>query len=474
MKFYNRENELQLLEELNKHMPSFIVITGKRRVGKTELVKRFIADKKALYFFVDPYKTFPKLLDEFMETIRREVDIPTYVKISTERDFLEFLFTNPELKKRQVVIAFDEFQRFLKLNPSFISQLQKYWDLYKNKTNIFLIVTGSSIGMIRKIFIEEKSPLFKRSDNIVVLRDFTFWKIMDVLNNLKIIDPIEKFNIYGLFGGTVYYYTLMEKFGISSFKDALNKLVLNDFAPLRDEVQDIFVEEFGKIHRTYFEILSAIARGKVSRKEIADAVNIKDSSLSPYLYDLTNLVNMIEWRVPTTEQPHRSKRGRYFLVSDFARFWFHFIYPNKSAYEIGQYNRIETKILNEWNSFVGRTFEELAREFIKKKFGDIFDKVGAWWDRKGNEIDIVCLNVRKSKALFMEVKWKALEYKEAQVIIEKLREKTKYLSLKFKKPSFGLIAKELKGKEKLIDEGYTLFDFNDILGFNLSHKQLGN
>ena len=124
----------------------------------------------------------------------KNLGIPRYVKISAAEDILEFLLTNSELREHMLVVVFDEFQRFLKLNPSFIAQFQKYWDLYK-ETNIFLIISGSSVGMIKKMFIEEKAPLFKRADNFIMLRDFDFWEISKILDGLGIYNPIEKFNI---------------------------------------------------------------------------------------------------------------------------------------------------------------------------------------------------------------------------------------------------------------------------------------
>ena len=462
MKFYDREKELELLEFSNTRRPSFVVISGKRRVGKTELIKKFIENKNAVYFFVDPYKTSESLINEFVEGIKKVVKIPSYVNISDTKSFLEFLFTNEELKKRNIIIVFDEFQRFLKINPSFIAQLQKYWDLYKNKTNLFLIISGSSIGMIKKIFVEAHAPLFKRADNFITLKDFDFWSISKILDKLDVHDLIEKFNLFGLFGGTIYYYTLLEKYKVNSFKGALDTLILTDLSPLKTEVQDIFIEEFGRLHHTYFEIIHAIARGKVSRKEIADTVRIKDSSLSPYLYDLSAIVNLIEWRIPVTEHPSRSKRGRYFLTNNFIRFWFRYIYPDRSLYEIGKYERIEEKILEDWNRFMGFVFEEFSRNFVIKVFGADFNRIGGWWDRRGNEIDILCINDKNKNALFLEVKWRDLSYHDAVKILEELAEKTKYLSTKFQKNQFGLIVRNVKEKTRLREKGYFVFDLEDM------------
>ncbi len=462
MRFYNRKDELNLLEFLDKRRPSFIVISGKRRVGKTELIKKFIKDKNALYFFVDPYKGIPNLISEFVERIKKIVNIPTYINISNIESFLEFLFTNEALKRKRVIVVFDEFQRFLKLAPTFITQLQKYLDLYKNETNLYLIISGSSIGMIKKIFMESHSPLFKRADNFIILKDFDFWNIAKILDTLGVYDIIEKLNIFGLFGGTIYYYTLLEKYNVKSFRDALAKLILIDFSPLKMEVQNIFIEEFGRAHHTYFEIIYAIAKGKVSRKEIADAVKIKDSSISPYLYDLSNLINLIEWRIPITEQPSRSKRGRYFLTNNFIRFWFRYIYPDRSLYELGDYRKIEEQILDDWNGYMGFVFEELARAFVRKTFGSRFNRIGGWWDRKGNEIDILCMNDDKHAILF-EVKWRDLTYSKASRLLEQLSEKTKYLAPRFERTQFGIIARSIKKKIQLRNEGYLVFDLNDII-----------
>ena len=107
---------------------------------------------------------------------------------------------------------------------------------------------------------------------------------------------------------------------IGSFDDALNMLILDDLGPLRNEVREVLVEEFGGRHSTYFEILAALARGKCTKKEIGDSTHVEATSLSPYLYDLMELMQIVQLRTPVTEDPARTKKGRYVLTDNFFRF----------------------------------------------------------------------------------------------------------------------------------------------------------
>ena len=279
MRFYGRERELQLMEHLYARTPSFLVVTGRRRVGKTELVKEFCKGKTALYFYVDGNKSIEVLIEEFGRLTAETLNLPGYIKIDSPETFLEFLFSY----NQPLIVVFDEFQRFQKVHPSFISQMQRFWDQKGRDSHLFVIVSGSSIGMIREIFLGGDAPLFRRADNILTLHPFKPKECLAILEEIGVRDPAERLDLYLLFGGTIYYYTFIEKYECTDLETALDRLVLDDLAPLRREMSDVMIEEFGREHATYYEILAAIAQGKETQKEIADVVRLPSTSLPPYL-----------------------------------------------------------------------------------------------------------------------------------------------------------------------------------------------
>jgi len=459
MKFYGRKHELEVLELLGSNKPSLVIITGMRRIGKTELIKRFCRDREFAYFFVDKNKTTSMLMEEFQEELKGIVPIPEYVTFRKPEDLLEFILK----MDRDNLIVFDEFQRFQRSDPSFISTFQKMWDLHGNDSRSTIIISGSSMGMIRRIFIESESPLFKRADNIMTLRPFTIGECFGIMEDLGVKDPDDRLDIYLLFGGVIYYYRLMEKYNVGSFDDALNKLVLNDLAPLRNEIMDILIEEFGSEHITYHEILSAMAMGKASKKEIGDMTHIESTSLSPYIYDLRDILGIVESAVPVTEDPGRSKKTRYFLKNNYFRFHYRFLYRNMSDYQIGNFQRIKDLIEKGWSTHRGRLFENLALDHVRRTMSHIYPRIGRYWDRMGNELDIVGMNEDHDIKMVLEVKARKMDLDEAERLISSLEKKVGKIFGDKIKPEIGVVAIEVEGKDSIANSGHPCFDLEDMI-----------
>jgi AAA+ ATPase superfamily predicted ATPase len=426
-------------------------LTGKRRVGKTELIKEFLSKKEGLYLFVDHNKTMKMLVEDFQNSISTKLNLPEYVRFDSFEELLDFFMEY----EGGLIVAIDEFQRFMDIDPASITTLQKVWDLKGSKSDLMLITSGSSMGMMNKIFIESKAPLFKRADSVIALKPFTFPQVCEVLGDFGIHEYQEKLDIYTLFGGTIYYYRLMDRFGIRSLDQCFNDLIFNEFSPVRNEVRDILVEEFGKEHVTYYEILSAMAMGRTTKKEIGDVSHISATSLSPYLYNLQNLLQLIEYEIPVTEQEGKTKKGRYILKDNFLRFYFRFIFRSSSQYELGNYEVIARKVREEWNSLRGIAFEDIARDYLKRTLLQDYPRIGRYWDRKGNEIDVVAIDESKRRMMLIEVKARKLNSRDVDSILDDLIVKESKFPWRMRKVQYGIVAFEFEDEEEQEDEYFT-------------------
>lgn len=459
MKFHDREREMALLEELDGIRPSFLVLLGRRRVGKTELVRRFIQDRRSLYLYVDDRKGPDLLLSEFTEQVRSQLGLPDYVAFESFDGLFMFLMT----EAGDAVVAIDEFQRFEAVDPSVVTTLQDLWDRLGRERGPFLIVSGSSMGMMHRIFLERGAPLFKRADNVVTLRPFGMASTFDVLEGMGVGKVAERLDLFCLFGGMVHYYNQMERLGARSLRTALDRLVLDDLAPLRNEVRDILVEGFGRRHATYFEVLAAIAGGRSTLTEIGEVVSVKATSLSPYLGDLRDVLQLVEHSVPVLEDPRRSKKGRYSLSDNFFRFYFRFIFPNSSLYEVGAYERLQEIIAAGWGDHKGRAFEAEVRSILSPQLATEFPEVGAFWDRHRNEIDLVGVDRGSRRMLLVEVKAGSLRASAARRVLRDLEAKASRVPFEAREVVLGLVAQDVEGREDLEVEGHRVWEIRDLL-----------
>ena len=474
MKFYNRVSELKELQTLSsaaEKQSVMVVLTGVRRVGKTELITEFFRKEKAMYFFVTKTKTSLQLLDEFSKIISTELNLSHLITIKNWDDFFEVLFS--ESRNKKITIAFDEFQRFASIEPALPSILQKHFDLQKKKSKLFIIISGSSFGLLKKLFIDEGSPLFQRPANIIRLKPFKFKLINEMLDDLGINSFEEKIELYSFFGGIPKFYELMELYNINNKKNALRELLFRHEAPLRKEVQDVISEEFGKQSSTYYSILTAIALGKTKPNEIADYAGIKHTSLPAYMYDVVELLGAVDKELQVTEKS-TSKKVKFNLSNSFFRFWFRFIYPKESDYRLGRFDLIMQDFEEQQPSFIGTAFEEICKEaIIESGIANKYSKIGKWWgnyrddsgEKRTAEIDLVALNDKTKEILFGSCKWR-----NRKTRLEDLTDLKKYSVLvewknKERNENFIVFSKsgyENNAKEYANENGWKLFDLEDL------------
>ncbi len=398
MKFQNRKNELQAirnLEQLSEKHAHMLVMFGRRRVGKTRLI---IESMDCIYFFVDK-KTSSLLLREYSDILKTEVSgfVPEF---SNWDDLVRFLFEYS--KENHLKIVFDEFQNFTYVDPAIFSIFQKYWDMYYVDTPILLVFVGSYIGLMKKIFINAKEPLYGRATSRIDLKPLSYKHIRNICQDLGFTNEEEIITLYATFGGVPRYYQLIEDYGLTNYEDVIKTLILSENAILKDEVKHILISEFGNNYTTYFSILEAISFGKGTLKEISDITGIEMKSLSRYLHDLVNTYEIIERRAPIIKG---TKMGRYVIKDQMVHFWFRFINPNMSFTESGKYDMVLERIKTSLPSFTGLIFEDIARNIVFENLPFSPSKMGAWWNRRGDEIDIAVIGEKPYSTLLGEVKW---------------------------------------------------------------------
>ncbi len=459
MKFVDREQELDTLRKLYRSDDfEFISLIGRRRVGKTELIKEFLKETDGIYIYIS--LSDDKQLRLHTAERLNEILGLSLVGEPTWRDIIDALFDKSEKKK--LFVAIDEFQRLLNINESVPSLLQGAIDERKNSSKMLLCVAGSSIGMMEKLFLSDASLYGRRTRNIKLnpfgYEDVRKWFVPQDMNEGSILKR------YAVFGGTPKY---LEFATDGSLMDNIDEQILSPRSLLYDEPWVLLSTEL-KSPDKYFDIIKLVSMGKQTPKMISDQLDLERTSLGYYLKKLQKDFDMLDRVAPVTEKITKSKKKRYRIKDNFFRFWFHFVYPNKDQLEIGDREGVKGKIEYEFDGYMGNIFEDVIREIIKKRNGNRlldwrlrrYEKIGPWWDRRGDEIDIC--GISKDGYLLGEVKWSLSDKRDVKKLLEKMR------NSKFDHdPQYMIVSREFTpdAKEYLRQEDvihFTLRDFPEI------------
>lgn len=430
MKFINREAELNFLEkEYVSNNSSFIIIWGRRRVGKTELLKTFSRKKPAIFYIADltdriyQINSFKELVaDFFKDSVFRESRFESFEPI--------FRYISQKTKQKTLLII-DEYPYLRIVDPSIDSVLQKAWDMYLKNKKIMIILSGSHISMMEKIINSYTHPLYGRRTGQLKISPFKF---LDFIKFFHQRDYKNLLRFYGVFGGTPRY--ILEIDIKKTLWENIKEKLLNPMSSLYMEPQIILPEEirspFG-----YFTIMKSIGEGKVKLSEISSSMHADPRIVSKYLSSLQEM-DLIERRIPVTAQKSKSRKGIYLIKDYFFRFWFRYIFGNSHLIETGKSGEVLNFIKKDFDTYMGKIFEEVILQIINQKPHLIpfkFKKAGSFWDRK-LEIDIVLIG--DNEVLLGECKYskKPVDQKD----FKKLLEKSKSFPLKNKKIYYALFS----------------------------------
>ncbi len=437
--FINREPELSFLNsEFNEERSSLVVIYGRRRVGKTTLIKKFIEDKKSLYFIAteESERENKKNLQYIVSDHTGNTLLKKDIVLEWEEILLIIKNHEPDSKK---IVVIDEFQYLGKNNKSFPSVFQKIWDTHFKDSNIMFILCGSLVSMMIDQTLSYSSPLYGRRTGQLRMNPISFEHYHSFFKKSDSLNLIE---YYSVTGGAPKYIELFKPSG-NIFEDIKNN-ILSKQSFLYDEPVFLLEKEVGETG-TYFSIIKSIAAGNRKLGRIAADLGIAQSGITKYLKTLIDL-DLVKREVPITEKnPEKSKKGLYFIKDNFINFWFKFVWFYRQYLEIDNIEPVMKRIREHFrDNHVSFVYEDICRDKLMKMSSeneiDIqILKCGRWWD-KNTEIDIIGVSEGNSELIFGECKY--TEKKSNVEVYLKLKEKSeKVISDSGCKKSYILFSK---------------------------------
>jgi len=389
MEFYGREEELELLrreDRLSRKNARFTVLTGRRRVGKTELINRALARSDGSYLYLLFVRQGEKSLCAVLQrSIEEQLGKGVTILGKAERliDLLKVVF---ELgKDRQFTVVLDEFQEMDFVNSAFYGELQGLWDRVHTTYKLHLVVSGSVNRMMTRILFDYAEPLYGRSTSHFKIRPFP----VSVLKRI-VADASPKYrkedllDLWSITGGVAKYVRLLIDAGATTRKRML-QTVFSLGSPFFEEGRAALVQEFGPDHANYFAILSSISIGHTRLSEIEQDLGRQATS---YLSNLEKNYELVK-KVQPIFADSKAKNSAYRIDDMFFRFWFRYVYRNLELIELGRYELLRERVSSDLDVFNGIALER----YFHRKFSDEsgYTRMGGWWDRKGeNEIDLVC------------------------------------------------------------------------------------
>ena len=422
--FINREQELAWLNgcyEKARETAQLLIVYGKRRVGKTELMKHFIEGKPHIYYLANRTTSEEQLRSATSVFAQGLGD--DYLKPGSFqhwRDFFDYIGKKIKERNEPMIVIFDEFPYLAESHAGMSSFVQYAWDTWLKDARVIVILMGSSIAMMYKHALVHSAPLYGRRTGQWLLEPFDYRHTTQFYPGGTFA---RMFPLYAVSGGIPAYARVFD--GKKSFQQNIIQQVLTEGSFLSVEPELLLADEFTD-QRSYLTILKAIGAGRTKFSEIVQEAGLPATALPGYLKTLTHL-RLVQKEVQVTETlPEKSKKGAYSLADPFLRFYFSFIFPQASLVKSGNFETLFSRHGGRLTALLAKAYEDATKEFVGRAISQgalpHFERLGRWWD-KNTEIDLVGLNEEKNAVLFVETKWneKPLDASVLKDVREKAR-----------------------------------------------------
>lgn len=409
--FVGRDKELTALNELyDRNKFQMVVMYGRRRVGKTTLISKFVENKPGIFYTAQEANDTINLA-AFSGKVYRFFDLPATTGTFASWN-AAFEFIAEKAKEKQFILAFDEFPYAAAENKALKSILQNIIDHRLKDGRLFLILCGSHVSFMENEVLGYKSPLFGRRTAQMKVEGFDY---CDAAKMLAGFSNEDKIRFYSCIGGTPHYLAQVDP--AQTFEENIKRLYFNISGYLYNEPMMLLQQELRE-PAMYNSIVSAIASGATRLNEIATKIYEDRSKVNKYLQTLVNL-QIVKRKYPFGEDPASSRRGIYQLADNCYNFWYRFVFPNRPEIESGSGDLVaDSDVFTEnLTAFIGKpAFEEICLQYLirknrQKELPFIATSFGAWWgndakEKRQSDFDVVMANRKSKQILLGECKWK--------------------------------------------------------------------
>ena len=414
-RFIGRKKELDLLEKwYDSGSFEFVAMYGRRRVGKTAIIKQFLKGKRVIFFSARRTKGNSNI-QLFNRTVKRTLGVADDNVLCFD-DLFELIGNSAD---ERLVLVIDEFPYFAESNDDIMSALQVFIDLTAGNTKLFLLLCGSSMSFMKRQVLGYESPLYGRRTHEMYVKPMTYLESAEFLAGRT---NYEKACIYGAVGGVPMY---LKKFsGSGDVFDIMAEEFFSDGSTLSSEPESLLLQELHDPKR-YNDVIEAMAEGLTRLNDISNRSGIPAAEISRYMDDLV-VLGYVDKMSPINE--NKKKNTRYYISDNLFRFYYQMVIRKKQILLASSVEEVSENLRTEFPEYMGRTFEIMCAQYIVNNMG--YPTVGKWWGpvREGtSEIDVIGSVGRSGgvEGLFAECKFtKRLAESED---LEKLREKAGYV-----------------------------------------------